>query len=123
MSKVIIVDDSSTMRQLVRMALRPAGYDIVEAVDGQDGLEKVTQDPSIDLMILDVNMPKMNGVELAESLSASGHIKAGLKVVMLTTEGHAELVDRAKQAGAKGWLVKPFKPEKLLETIQRIAAQ
>ena len=122
MSKIIIVDDSATMRSQVRLALTPGGFDLVDAVDGQDGLDKVNADPAIDVMILDVNMPRMNGIELAEALSANGRIASGLNIIMLTTEGHADLIQRAKAAGAKGWIVKPFKPDLLLAAIQKIAA-
>jgi len=122
MSKIIIVDDSTTMRQQVKQALAPAGYDIVEAVDGQDGLNKVQADPAIDIMILDVNMPRMNGIELAEALSKEGRVQKGLNIVMLTTEGHADLIKRAKAAGAKGWVVKPFKPEMLLAAVSKMAS-
>lgn len=122
MSKIIIVDDSATMRQQVRRALEPGKFEVVEAVDGQDGLDKVKADKDIDVMILDVNMPRMNGIELAEALNSEGRIAAGLKIVMLTTEGHADLIQRAKTAGAKGWIVKPFKPEMLLAAVQKMAA-
>lgn len=121
MSKIIIVDDSATMRQQVKQALSPAGIDIVEAVDGQDGLNKVLADSAIDIMILDVNMPRMNGIELAEALNKEGRVQKGLNIVMLTTEGHADLIKRAKTAGAKGWIVKPFKPEMLLGAVQKMA--
>lgn len=122
MSKIIIVDDSATMRSQVRLALTPGNFELVEAVDGQDGLDKVNADPEINVMILDVNMPRMNGIELAEALAANGRIAKGLSIVMLTTEGHAELIQRAKAAGAKGWIVKPFKPDLLLAAIQKMAA-
>ncbi|MEL6430531.1 MAG: response regulator [Planctomycetota bacterium] len=122
MARIIIVDDSATMRQQVRRALEPTGLDIAEAVDGQDGLEKIIADAGIDVVILDVNMPRMNGIELAEELAKNGRIEGGLKIVMLTTEGHADLIQRAKAAGAKGWLVKPFKPDMLLATVEKLAA-
>lgn len=122
MTKIIIVDDSATMRSQVRLALNPGNFDMVDAVDGQDGLDKVTADPDINVMILDVNMPRMNGIELAEALAKNGRIDKGLSIVMLTTEGHAELIQRAKSAGAKGWIVKPFKPELLLAAVQKMAA-
>ena len=122
MSKIIIVDDSATMRSQVRQALTAGNFELVEAIDGQDGLEKVNADPDINVMILDVNMPRMNGIELAEALSQNGRIAKGLKIVMLTTEGHADLIQRAKAAGAKGWIVKPFKPDLLLAAVQKMAA-
>jgi two-component system chemotaxis response regulator CheY len=122
MPKILVVDDSSTMRQQVRQVLAAGGFEVLEAVDGQDGLAKVTADKDVRVMILDVNMPRMNGIELAEALKANGRIDAGLNVVMLTTEGHAELIARAKAAGAKGWIVKPFKPDLLLAAIKKMAA-
>ncbi|MCK5943309.1 MAG: response regulator [Planctomycetes bacterium] len=121
MSKIIVVDDSSTMRQQVKQALAPCGLEVVEALDGQDGLDKVQADPAIDIMILDINMPRMNGIELAEALNQAGRVQSGLNIVMLTTEGHADLIKRAKAAGARGWIVKPFKPELLLAAVQKMA--
>ena len=120
MKKVIIVDDSATMRQQVSMVLKPAGFEIVEAVDGMDGLAKIEADPSIAIVILDVNMPRMNGIELAEQLKENGRMDKGLNVVMLTTEGRPDLIRRAKDAGAKGWIVKPFKPDLLLSAVQKM---
>lgn len=122
MTKILVVDDSATMRQQVRQVLTGGGFEVLEAVDGQDGLAKVTADKDVKVMILDVNMPRMNGIELAEALHASGRMAAGLNVVMLTTEGHAELIARAKAAGAKGWIVKPFKPDLLLAAVKKMAA-
>lgn len=122
MAKVIIVDDSATMRQQVRQALEPGGFDLIEAIDGQDGLDKVVGDEDIEVMILDINMPRMGGIELAEVLQERGRIDAGLKIVMLTTEGHADLVQRARLAGAKGWIAKPFKPDLLLAVVRKMAA-
>lgn len=122
MTKILVVDDSATMRQQVRQVLTGGGFEVLEAVDGQDGLAKVTADKDVKVMILDVNMPRMNGIELAEALKANGRMAAGLNVVMLTTEGHAELIARAKAAGAKGWIVKPFKPDLLLAAVKKMAA-
>jgi two-component system chemotaxis response regulator CheY len=122
MAKILVVDDSATMRQQVRQALISGGFDILEAVDGQDGLGKIEADSGIRVVILDVNMPRMNGIELIECLKEKGHVARGLNVVMLTTEGHPDLIQRAKSAGAKGWIVKPFKPEMLLAAVQKMAA-
>lgn len=121
MSKIIVVDDSVTMRQQVKQALTPSGLEVIEAVDGQDGLDKVHKDSAIDIMILDVNMPRMNGIEVAEALNKAGRVQQGLNIVMLTTEGNADLIRRAKAAGARGWIVKPFKPELLLGAVQKMA--
>jgi two-component system chemotaxis response regulator CheY len=115
--RVLIVDDSATIRQQVRSALTQAGFDVVEAVDGEDGLNKIRIDPSISAVICDINMPKKNGLELIEELKGSG---PQLPIVMLTTEGQPELVQRAKAAGAKGWIVKPFKPNLLVAALQKL---
>lgn len=122
MTKILIVDDSATMRQQVKQALASTGFDIQEAADGQEGLQKIQGDAGIRVVILDVNMPRMNGIELIEALKEQGKVDAGLQVIMLTTEGHAELIGRAKAAGAKGWIVKPFKPEMLVAAVQKMAA-
>ena len=114
-----VVDDSPTVRQQVGLALTQAGYQVIEAVDGVDALAKV--DATIAMMICDVNMPRMNGLEALEKIRANPKL-AKLPVVMLTTEGHANLIDRAKKAGAKGWIVKPFKAELLVAAVQRFAA-
>lgn len=119
MKKILVVDDSPTVRQQVGLALTQAGYQVIEAVDGVDALAKV--DATIAMMICDVNMPRMNGLEALEKIRANPKL-AKLPVVMLTTEGHANLIDRAKKAGAKGWIVKPFKAELLVAAVQRFAA-
>lgn len=117
MKKVLIVDDSPSVRQQVCMALNQAGFSTVEAVDGMDGLAHAAN-PEVSLVICDVNMPRMNGLEFLEQFSAK---KTGVPVVMLTTEGQPELIQRAKALGAVGWLVKPFKPELLLATAKKLA--
>lgn len=120
--KILVVDDSRSVRLQVRIALAEAGYDVVEAEDGQDGLEKVTQgsDSDVAMVVCDVNMPRMNGIELLEALKERGRLPA-LPVVMLTTEGQPDLIDRGKRAGAKGWIVKPFKPDLLIAAVQKLA--
>ncbi|MDB4972734.1 MAG: chemotaxis protein CheY [Myxococcaceae bacterium] len=117
--KVLIVDDSPTVRQQVGLALKQAGFEILEATDGADGLAKVGSDPSIGMVILDVNMPRMNGLEMLEAVKAGG-ANAALPVIMLTSEGQQALVDRAKKAGAKGWIVKPFKAELLVAAVKKL---
>lgn len=116
--KVLIVDDSQSVRQQVGLALQQAGYDTVEAVDGEDGAAKINATSDISLVISDVNMPKMNGLEMLEKVS--DRIKAGLPVVMLTTEGQPSLIKRAKAAGAKGWVIKPFKAALLVATVDKL---
>jgi two-component system chemotaxis response regulator CheY len=117
--KVLVVDDSPTVRQQVSLALKQAGFEVVEATDGADGVQKVGSDPSIGMVILDVNMPRMNGLEMLETIKAGGQ-NAGLAVIMLTSEGQQSLIDRAKKAGAKGWIVKPFKAELLVAAVKKL---
>lgn len=119
--KVLVVDDSATVRQQVSAALAPVGFQIVEACDGADGIAKIEADPEIELVILDVNMPRMNGLEMLEAVKAGGK-NPRLHVVMLTSEGQQSLVERAKKAGARGWIVKPFKPEHMVATAKKLLA-
>jgi len=118
--KILVVDDSATVRQQVGMALSQAGFVIVEATDGQDGLDKIAANPDLLMVISDVNMPHMNGLEMLEKLKANPK-NAKLIVFMLTTEGQPELIERAKKAGAKGWIVKPFKAELLVASAKKLA--
>jgi two-component system, chemotaxis family, chemotaxis protein CheY len=115
------VDDSETVRQLVGLALQQGGYEILEAVDGADGLDKLSTHSDISMVICDINMPRMNGLEMIERLAQSKTIKK-VPVVMLTTEGQPALIQRARQAGAKGWIVKPFKPDLLLAAVNKLTA-
>jgi two-component system, chemotaxis family, chemotaxis protein CheY len=119
--KVLVVDDSPTIRQQVGTALQQAGIDVIEASDGVEGVAKVEGDAEIGMVILDVNMPRMNGLEMLESIKSGGK-NAALHVVMLTSEGQQSLIERAKKAGAKGWIVKPFKSELLVSAVKRLLA-
>ena len=116
--KVMIVDDSKTIRQQVSFTLSKGGYDVIEAEDGNDGLSKLKANADIAMIISDVNMPNLNGLEMVEKIKAEGH---SVPIVMLTTEGAADMIERAKAAGAKGWLVKPFKPDQLVAAVQKLA--
>jgi two-component system, chemotaxis family, chemotaxis protein CheY len=118
--KILVVDDSVAIRQQVGIALRQAGYAVIEAEDGEQGLEQLAKESGFSLIICDVNMPRMNGLEMLETLKRNP-AHALLPVVMLTTEGQPALIDRAKKAGAKGWIVKPFKAELMLSAVRRIA--
>jgi two-component system chemotaxis response regulator CheY len=119
-SKVLVVDDSATIRQQLRFTLSQAGYDVLEAEDGEDGVRKLTTNADTKLVICDVNMPKMNGIEMLNVVKNDNRVNQ-IPIVMLTTEGSAELIAKAKSAGAKGWLVKPFKPELLLSAVKKLA--
>src|SRR5688572_29853661 len=103
--QILVVDDSVTIRQQVGLALTTAGFTVLEAADGADGLDQVARNPELSLVLCDVNMPRKNGIEMLEAMKAGG-CHAGLPVLMLTTEAAPALVDRAKKAGAKGWIVK-----------------
>jgi two-component system, chemotaxis family, chemotaxis protein CheY len=117
--RVLIVDDSATIRQQVRMALSQAGFEVVEAVDGADGIAKIRADSGLAAVICDINMPKKSGLDLIEEVKAGG-INSDVPIVMLTTEGQPGLVQRAKQAGAKGWIIKPFKAALLVAAVQKL---
>ena len=118
--KVLVVDDSSTIRQQVAQTLAESDFSVIEAVDGKHGIEMITKNPDIALVIIDINMPNMNGLEMLEALKADGK-NATLPVIMLTTEVDGRLVERAKKGGAAGWLVKPYKPPQLLAVVTKLA--
>jgi two-component system, chemotaxis family, chemotaxis protein CheY len=118
--KVLIIDDSATLRSQVSLALSPSGFEVLEAVDGIDGVEKISAQPDLAVVICDVNMPRMNGIDMVANIKREPKY-AALPVIMLTTEGQPELIARAKAAGAKGWIIKPFKPELLVATIKKLA--
>jgi len=117
--RVLIVDDSATVRLQVRQALGPAGFDVIEASDGQEGIDSIRRDSELAAVICDVNMPRKTGLELIEEVKASGHL-AHLPIIVMTTEGQAALVQRARAAGAKGWLVKPFKANVLVAAMAKL---
>src|SRR5580658_8075678 len=121
MSKTILaVDDSASMRQMVGVTLRAAGYEVIEASDGDEALEYARQH-SVDLVLTDVNMPRMDGITLVAQLRTlpTYHLTP---LLLLTTESSPERKLKGKQAGATGWMVKPFKPEQLLATLERLLA-
>jgi len=118
MTKILVVDDSNSIRDMVSFTLKSAGYLTVEAKDGQEGLSKAQSD-SFDLVISDVNMPNMDGITLCAELRKLPSFKF-TPILMLTTESSGDMKLKGKSAGATGWLVKPFNPEKLLATIKRV---
>lgn len=116
MSKtILVVDDSASIRQVVGIALKSAGYSIIEAVDGKDALTKLNGQ-KINLVISDVNMPNMDGITFVTEMKKQANYKF-TPVIMLTTEGSEEKKKAGQAAGAKAWVVKPFKPEQMLQAV------
>lgn len=118
MTKVLAVDDSASMRQMVSFTLKGAGYDVVEAKDGVEALA-IAKTTSFNLVVTDVNMPNMDGISLIRELRALADYKF-TPMLMLTTESGTDKKSEGKAAGATGWIVKPFNPEQLLATIKRV---
>jgi len=119
MAKTILaVDDSASIRQMVSFTLKSAGYEVIEAVDGMDGLEKA-KSRSVNLILTDQNMPRMDGLTLIRSLRSQPQYKA-TPILMLTTESSDAMKTQGRAAGATGWLVKPFDPQKLIEVVRKV---
>jgi two-component system chemotaxis response regulator CheY len=116
---VLVVDDSETIRNQLAAALERAGFTVIEARDGMDGLECI-ENNTLSLVILDVNMPRLNGLDMLDRLKASGK-NANLPVLLLTTEVQQSMIERAKKAGARGWMVKPVKMEQLVSAVTKLA--
>jgi two-component system chemotaxis response regulator CheY len=117
--KVLVVDDSNSIRNQVAGALEPADFQVLGAADGAAALESLAAHADLALVVLDVNLPGMSGLELLERMMADPDTWE-LPVLMLTTGSDRELLDRARKAGAKGWLVKPLKAELLVSTARRL---
>lgn len=117
--RVLVVDDSETMRDMVSYTLDSAGFDVFVAVDGQDALEKVQDETAIDLVITDINMPRMDGIELIAALREKPAFQ-GVPILCLTTERGDGTKDAARSAGATGWIQKPFDPDKLVRVAQKV---
>ncbi len=119
MAKTILaIDDSTSIRQMVAFTLKGAGYEVVEAVDGEDGLNKAKSKP-FNLVLTDQNMPKMDGITLIKSLRAMPQYK-NTPILVLTTEAGDTMKSQGKAAGATGWLVKPFDPQKLMDVVKKV---
>ena len=118
MYKILTADDSASMRQMVSFTLRRAGFHVVEAVDGQDALEKSTQD-SFHLVLTDQNMPRLDGIGLTRQLRQDPKFQS-TPILILTTESSDQMKQAGRAAGATGWLVKPFDPAKLVEVIGKV---
>ena len=122
MAKVLVVDDSSTVRDEVAGFLRKNGLDVDTAVDGKDGLAKLKASPGIRLVVSDVNMPNMDGLTMAEKIRGE-LANASVNIIMLTTESSPAMKERGKAAGVKGWIVKPFKGDAVLATFKKLFAE
>lgn len=118
MPSILAVDDSASMRQMVSFTLKNAGFNVVEAVDGQDAWEKSSQ-RDFDLVLTDQNMPRMDGLTLIRTLRGLPQYKA-TPILMLTTESSDAMKTQGRAAGATGWLVKPFDPQKLVEVVKKV---
>jgi two-component system chemotaxis response regulator CheY len=114
----MVVDDSASVRQVVSITLKGAGYQVIEACDGQDGLSKLNGD-KISLVISDVNMPNMDGITFVKELKKLPSYKF-TPVIMLTTESQESKKQEGQAAGAKAWVVKPFQPQQMLSAVSKL---
>lgn len=115
---ILTVDDSSTMRQMISFTLKEAGFDILEAQDGMEALDRA-KGQKLSLIITDVNMPRMDGITLVQRLRAMPEFRF-TPILVLTTESGPDMKQKGKEAGATGWIVKPFSPEKLLDVVNKV---
>ena len=119
---VLTVDDSRTMREMLRLALADVGFRVIQAEDGIHGLEVLQSAPERpQVIVTDINMPRMDGFGFIEEVRGDARHRA-IPILVLTTESDAEKKNRARMAGATGWIVKPFNPDKLVDAIRRVAA-
>ena len=116
--RILSVDDSASIRQMVSFTLKKEGYEVIEASDGNDALSKI-KGGTIDLVITDLHMPNLDGIGLIKALRADASYRF-TPIVMLTTESHEGKKNEGRQAGATGWIVKPFKPEQLIAVVKRL---
>ena len=118
MHSILAVDDSASMRQMVAFTLKGAGYNVIEAADGQEALDKARGE-TVDLVLTDQNMPRMDGITLVQNLRGLATY-AATPILILTTESGDEMKAKGRAAGATGWLVKPFDPGKLLDVVRKV---
>ena len=116
--RVMTVEDSTSLREMVSFTLQEAGYEVIEAEDGKDALRKMSGNP-VDVVITDLNMPNMNGIELTRSMRANPLYRY-IPILVLTTESQAKRKEEARDAGATGWLVKPFRRDQLLQIVRKV---
>jgi two-component system chemotaxis response regulator CheY len=112
------VDDSPSIRQMINFTLQKAGYEVMQAEDGMDAVEKLGS-ATVNMIITDLNMPRMNGIELIKSVRTKAQYKF-MPIIMLTTESDDSKKQEGKDAGATGWIVKPFKPEQLIGVVKKV---
>ena len=117
--RILTIDDSKTMRDMLMLTLAEAGFDVIQAVDGQDGLDVLARE-QVDVIITDINMPRMDGYEVIRNLRKNPAHKS-TPILVLTTESEAEKKNLAREAGATGWMVKPFDPDRLVATVRKVA--
>lgn len=115
---VMTADDSASVRQMVAFTLKRAGYDVAEAVDGRDALDKL-DGSRVDMLITDLNMPRMDGIELIRNVRGLPDYRF-IPIIMLTTESQASKKQEGRAAGATGWIVKPFQPEQLVAVVKKV---
>ncbi len=119
--RILTIDDSKTMRDMLMLTLAEAGFDVIQAVDGQDGLDVLGKEKEpIDVIITDINMPRMDGYEVIRNLRRDPAHKS-TPILVLTTESDTDKKNLARDAGATGWMVKPFDPERLVATVRKVA--
>lgn len=115
---ILTVDDSTSVRQMVSFTLKRDGYNVLEAVDGKDGLDKLER-TKVDMIITDLNMPNMDGIGLIKNVRSNPGYKY-MPIIILTTESQDGKKQEGRKAGATGWIIKPFKPEQLLAVVKKV---
>jgi len=116
--RIMTVDDSASIRQMVGFTLRNAGYEVLETEDGQEALEVLEREP-IDMLITDLNMPNVDGISLIKKVREKAETKF-IPIIMLTTESQDDKKNQGREAGATGWIVKPFRPDQLINVITKV---
>jgi two-component system, chemotaxis family, chemotaxis protein CheY len=117
MQTILAVDDSETMRQMVKMTLQAGNYQVVLASDGEEGLSKFLSSTAVDLVITDINMPKLDGIGLIKEIRSRN---SSVPILALTTESEDTMRKKGAEAGANGWMVKPFKPAQFIDIVRQI---
>ncbi|HZD90712.1 MAG TPA: response regulator [Pseudolabrys sp.] len=118
--RILTIDDSRTIRDMLNLTLSEAGFEVLQAIDGEDGIDVLEKQERVDLVITDINMPKMDGYGVIRHIRQQSKYN-GMPVLVLTTESEKGKRNIAKEAGATGWMVKPFDPERLIATINKVS--